>query len=90
MLTKIPIIKKKVQIKIVQNSISYKKLNGCICLSPPGVELKGSSSYSNRTFDEITMPNVWSPLSPLLRLIDINARLVFVGLEQFLFDPFFY
>ncbi len=37
MLTKIP-LKKKVQVKMVQNSISYKKLNGCICLSPSGVE----------------------------------------------------
>ncbi len=30
---------KKLQIKIVQNLISYKKLSGCICLSLPGVEV---------------------------------------------------
>ncbi len=34
MLTKIPIIKEKIQIKIVQNSISYRKLSGCISVSP--------------------------------------------------------
>ncbi len=35
-------------------------------LSPPGVELGGSSSYSNRTFDEISMPNAYSSRPPLL------------------------
>ncbi len=30
-----------VRIKVVQNWISYKKVNGCTCLSPPGVELPG-------------------------------------------------
>ncbi len=40
-LLKISIILKKVQIKVVQNSISYKKLSGRICLSPQGVELGG-------------------------------------------------
>ncbi len=32
-------IKKKLQIKIVQNSFSYKKLSGCICPSLSEVEL---------------------------------------------------
>ncbi len=31
---KIPIIRENVQIKIVQNSISYKKLSGCIFIFP--------------------------------------------------------
>ncbi len=31
--------KKTLQIKVVKNEISYKKLSGCISLSPPGVEL---------------------------------------------------
>ncbi len=31
-------IKKKLQIKIVQNSISYKKLSESVCLPPSGVE----------------------------------------------------
>ncbi len=30
---------------------SYQKLNGCICLSHPGVEQGASNSYSNRTFN---------------------------------------
>ncbi len=33
---------KKLQIKVVQNWILYKKVPECICLSPPEVELEGS------------------------------------------------
>ncbi len=32
---------KNLQIKVVQNSILYKKVTGCIRLSPTGVELEG-------------------------------------------------
>ncbi len=35
-------IKKKHRMKIVRNSISYKKLSGHISLSLPGVEVEGS------------------------------------------------
>ncbi len=31
--------------KIVQNWISYKKLSGRICLSPPGVKIEGFEDY---------------------------------------------
>ncbi len=33
--------------KVVEHSISYKKLSGCLCLSPPGVELGGSKDVLN-------------------------------------------
>ncbi len=40
---KIPIIyKKKILLKIVQNSISYKKLKGRMCISLAGVEVGAS------------------------------------------------
>ncbi len=39
-LPKIRIISKKLQVKVVQDSISYKKVNGRVYLSPTGVELR--------------------------------------------------
>ncbi len=33
------------QIRIVQNSISYKKLRECVCPSLPGMELGGFKDY---------------------------------------------
>ncbi len=84
---------KKLQIKVVWNWISYKKVRECICLSPFGVELWGSSAYSNRTLYEITMKNVWNNLPSLLRQIDIDTHWVFwrkLKSEQFLFETVFY
>ncbi len=34
-------IKKLLQIKVVENKISYKKVRGCVCLSSLGVNLRG-------------------------------------------------
>ncbi len=33
------------QIKVVDNSVSYEKVSGCISLSLPEVELGGSKDY---------------------------------------------
>ncbi len=38
-LTKVRLYQKIVQIKVVENLLSYKKVNGRTCLSLPGVEL---------------------------------------------------
>ncbi len=44
---KILIISKTLQIKVVQDSISYKKVNGCICVSPTGVEWREHQSLAS-------------------------------------------
>ncbi len=64
-------IKKKLQIKVVQNWISYKKVRECMCLSPPGVELWGSRDthlwkiimYKNGEVD-----SVWAPMPPKIHI----------------------
>ncbi len=38
------------QVKVVDNSIFHKKLSGCTCLSPPGVELEGSNDCQSSKF----------------------------------------
>ncbi len=50
------------QIKVVEHCFSYKKVSGCICLSPQGVELGGSKDshvlhivmYKNRKVDVVS------------------------------------
>ncbi len=80
---------KKVQIKVVRNWISYKKVSGHICLSPPGVEL---GVFSISVHYKIQM--YWSS-EPQLHLCgkwDICARRLFCtkfNSEQLLFKPFF-
>ncbi len=32
---------KSLQVKVVKDSVSYKKVSGCVCLSPLGVKLGG-------------------------------------------------
>ncbi len=84
---------KKVQIKIVQNSISYKKLHLCTSLSPPEVELEGSSSYSNRTLMKLQCQMFKALYLHFCGTYRHMRRLSFcrkLNFEQFLFDPFFY
>ncbi len=86
--------KKKLQIKVVWNWISYKRVLMCICLSPHRSGTRGLSSYSNRTFallGEIDLCIHWVFFT-LLREIDICLHWVFcrkLNSEQFLFEFFF-
>ncbi len=58
---------KTVQIKNCSEfNFLKKKLSRCVTTSPRSGP-RGSSLYSNRAFDEIAMPIVWSLLPPLLR-----------------------
>ncbi len=90
-LPKIRITSKKLQIKVVQNWISYKKVRERICLTPPWVELDGSKDQY--VWNLIIYRN-WSleALAPLVGQIDICACRLFCAkfnYKQLLFKVFF-
>ncbi len=68
------------------------KTHLCICLLPPGVELGGSSSYSNRTLMKLQWQMFKAPYLHSCGRYRHMGRLSFcrkLNFEQFLFDPFF-
>ncbi len=81
---------KKLQIKVVRNGISYKKVSGHICLSSPRVELGGFSISVHYKISNVLI--FGAPPSYSLGEIDICARVLFCtkfNSEQLLFEAFF-